>query len=467
MGRAMPNFVAGEILEIYCKAANLDNVQIAMTLNPMNWISATVRHFSNCKVMFGLSKKDDMSRFSAFTTDRFKDTLQNVEILPIEDNAIDATQEGDENVSATYVRDHIDDKEALRKVLPSELSDSQFEEVYNLMNPESGDYPSMTDQARADKFNKRQFNEGGHAETTCPEELRARINQENVQATLEDIYKRLLPKLGLTKDDVECVGSTGKKLPGGTSGDIDLAMPQDKIMQATECETPEEFMDFCQGLFEELDVYDATSKGYGWKSVSCFWPIANEDGKQEGKYVQLDFVITNNMKFVSWGMHGDQEQEVPDGANPDDINPKGAVRMILLKAIAMGGHKTITKTAEIPGEGDNEPIEMVRYDFKFNEGLFKVTRERPKRKRGDGYLGWKVVSKEFVTDDPDKIVKLVFNDDSLDYQDLMTVRDMYDALLDSPMWEDEETRHEIGRCFQNEMEQHKGRYGAPSWLKFN
>ena len=126
-GRSMPNFVAGEILEIYCDAAHLDNVQIAMTLNPMNWISATVRHFSNCKVMFGLSKKDDMSRFSAFTTERFKDTLQNVEILPIEENAIDATQEGDENVSATYVRDHIDDKEALRKVLPSELSDEQFD----------------------------------------------------------------------------------------------------------------------------------------------------------------------------------------------------------------------------------------------------------------------------------------------------------------------------------------------------
>lgn len=466
-GRAMPNFVAGEILEIYCKAANLDNVQIAMTLNPMNWISATVRHFSNCKVMFGLSKKDDMSRFSAFTTDRFKDTLQNVEILPIEDNAIDATQEGDENVSATYVRDHIDDKEALRKVLPSELSDEQFEEVYRLMNPESGDYPSMTDQTRADKFNKRQFNEGGHAETTCPEELRARINQENVQATLEDIYKRLLPKLGLTKDDVECVGSTGKKLPGGTSGDIDLAMPQDKIMQTTECETPEEFMDFCQDMFEELDVYDATSKGYGWKSVSCFWPISNVDGKQEGKYVQLDFVVTNNMKFVTWGMHGSQEIEVPDGASPDDINPKGAIRMILLKAIAMGGHREILKTDDIPGEGENQPVEMVRYDFKFNEGLFKVTRERPKRKRGEGYLGWKVVSKEFVTDDPDEIVHFVFNDDSLDYKDLMTVRDMYDALLDSPMWEDAETRKEIGRCFQNEMQQHKGRYGAPSWLKFN
>ena len=467
LGRAMPNFVAGEILEIYCKAAGLDNVQIAMTLNPMNWISATVRHFSNCKVMFGLSKKDDISRFSAFTTDRFKDTLQNVEILPIEENAIDATTDGDSNISATYVRDHIDDKEALRKVLPSELSDAQFEEVYKLMNPESGDYPSMTDQDRADKFNKRQMvKEGGHAETSCPEELRDRIHQENVEATLDDIYKRLLPKLGLTKDDVASVGSTGKKLPGGTSGDIDLAMPQDKVMKGTGCETPEEFIDYCQDLFKELDVYDAISKGYGWKSVSCFWPIANVDGKQEGKFVQLDFVVTSNMKFVTWGMHSDQEMEVPDGENPDDVNPKGAVRMILLKAIAMGGHKTITKTADIPGEGEG-PIEMERYDFKFNEGLYKVKRERPKRKRGEGYLGWKVVDRKFVTDDPDEIIHILFNDDSIDSQDLMTLKDVYHALMDSPMWEDDETRHEIGRCFNGEMEQHKGRYGAPSWLKFN
>ena len=228
LGRAMPNFVAGEILEIYCQAAHLDNVEIAMTLNPMNWISATVRHFSNCKVMFGLSKKDDISRFEQFTQPKFTSTLQNVEVLPIEENAIDATQEDDSNISATYVRDHIDDKEALKKVLPSELSPEQFEQVYSILNPEGGEYPSMTDQTRADKFNAKQkkvVSEGGHAKSACPEDKKARINQENVEATLQDIYKRLLPRLGLTKDDVQSVGSTGKKLPGGTSGDIDLAMP--------------------------------------------------------------------------------------------------------------------------------------------------------------------------------------------------------------------------------------------------
>jgi hypothetical protein len=95
------------------------------------------------------------------------------------------------------------------------------------------------------KFDESVVVEGGHAKSECPEEKKARIDQENVEETLNDIYKRLLPRLGLTKNDVQSVGSTGKKLPGGTSGDIDLAMPQDKVMKGTGTETPEEFMDYC------------------------------------------------------------------------------------------------------------------------------------------------------------------------------------------------------------------------------
>jgi len=64
-------------------------------------------------------------------------------------------------------------------------------------------------------------------------------------------------------------------------------------------------------------------------------------------------------------------------------------------------------------------------------------------------------------------VQIAFNDKSMKADDLMTVRDMYDALLDSPMWQDEKKRHEIGRCFENIMQRHKGRYNAPSWIKFN
>ena len=63
-GRTMPNFVAGQIMEIYCRAAGIeDKVSISMTLNPMNWVNSMLHHISNCKVMLGLSSKDDPKRF--------------------------------------------------------------------------------------------------------------------------------------------------------------------------------------------------------------------------------------------------------------------------------------------------------------------------------------------------------------------------------------------------------------------
>lgn len=154
-GRTMPNFVAGQIMEVYCKAANLDNVQISMTLNPMNWVNSMLHHISNCKVMLGLSSKDDPKRFDQFTNPKFLDTLQNVEILDVAKNAAPASTSDGDNISATFVRDHIDDKEALRKVLPTELSDAQFDEVFKLMNPEGGKYPPMNDPSLAGKFNQK------------------------------------------------------------------------------------------------------------------------------------------------------------------------------------------------------------------------------------------------------------------------------------------------------------------------
>ena len=79
-------------MEIYCKAAGIeDKVSISMTLNPMNWVNSMLHHISNCKVMLGLSSKDDPKRFDQFTNPKFVDTLQNVEILDVAKNAAPAT----------------------------------------------------------------------------------------------------------------------------------------------------------------------------------------------------------------------------------------------------------------------------------------------------------------------------------------------------------------------------------------
>jgi hypothetical protein len=51
-----------------------------------------------------------------------------------------------------------------------------------------------------------------------------RIHQENVAATLKYIYDTILPAIEIDRKCVQPLGSTGKKLAGGTSGDIDLGI---------------------------------------------------------------------------------------------------------------------------------------------------------------------------------------------------------------------------------------------------
>ena len=75
------------------------------------------------------------------------------------------------------------------------------------------------------------------------------------------------------------------------------------------------------------------------------------------------------------------------------------------------------------------------------------------------------VEKEFVTDDPDEIVKFLYNDTSLTSDDMKTTRDAWDALLDSDMWSDEDTRAEIGRCYEV-LDKIQPTWDSPSWIRF-
>ena len=71
----------------------------------------------------------------------------------------------------------------------------------------------------------RLLNEGGNAVEGV-----SRINQENVAKTLKSFYSKVLPVLRITKNDTAVLGSTGKKLPGGSSGDIDIAVSRPALV---------------------------------------------------------------------------------------------------------------------------------------------------------------------------------------------------------------------------------------------
>lgn len=154
-----------------------------------------------------------------------------------------------------------------------------------------------------------------------------------------------------------------------------------------------------------------------------------------------------------------------DGEADEDVNPKSGFRNGLFTAIARGGHVEVTATADIPGEGENQPVEMTRYDYDYRVGLYRIRRIRKQKKNGT-YAKWSVADKQLVTNDPDEIVQFLYNDKTLMSDDILTPRDAWDALVDSDMWQNPDTRHEIGRCLEVFHEFHPS-WSIPSWAKFN
>ena len=443
-GRTIDSKIVEEILKIYVKAAGLKNVFFDITPRPIQWVSYKIHHYTNCKILLGVSSKDDASRFEVFTTEKFKKTAPGVEILPITDNSVKSTKNGTAPISATYVRNNIDDKNALRKVLPNELSKEQFDKVFKMLNPNIKESKNML-------RNTSLLLEGGHAFPNV-----SRINQENVAATLQDIYEKLLPEMHLTEKDVSVLGSTGKKLPGGTSGDIDLAIDRKKLLSKNHIKDEGEYLAWAEKLAKKFDVKTSIDKKYGFNAVSLRWPIANVDGKQNDKFVQLDFVLPKNMDFVKWGMWTPQEIE-------GEENPKSAIRNMLFLAIGRA-KREILAVDTIPGEGD-VPVKMKRYNYVYNEGLYLVTRERKKKRNGDYASSWTITDKEFITDDPDKITKILFGS-SVKADDIKTVKEVWDVLKKSDMWKDKAMRKEIQRQFETALSQtHEMK--VPSYIRFD
>lgn len=130
---------------------------------------------------------------------------------------------------------------------------------------------------------KSQFNEGGNMFPDC-----VPIHQENVEATLKDIQERYLSKqLHLDpKTDTSTLGSTGKKLKGQTSNDMDIAIDYTKLKEIWDLpewtgKRLEEWVDLAK------DAADKCGVQFNMAATVCSlrWPIANTDGEQENEFI--------------------------------------------------------------------------------------------------------------------------------------------------------------------------------------
>jgi NH3-dependent NAD+ synthetase len=94
-----------------------------MAMRLMSWVKTKIVTMKNVKVMLGVSGKDDSSRFSEFTSDRFKKMHPDIEILPVDDTKMNAVKSSSgKDISATDIRNNIDDNDFLKTILPNKLS---------------------------------------------------------------------------------------------------------------------------------------------------------------------------------------------------------------------------------------------------------------------------------------------------------------------------------------------------------
>ena len=150
-----------------------------------------------------------------------------------------------------------------------------------------------------------------------------RINQENVEATLKAISTKIIKPLKITNKDIGILGSTGKRKPGGSSGDIDIAIDANKVLRANAIQIADELFDFIAGKAKKVSNTVVSNKGTG--VISLQFPISNTDGKQKNKKVQLDLMIVDNLdlaKFNFWSPHEEQSKW------------KGIYRNIILSSMA-------------------------------------------------------------------------------------------------------------------------------------
>jgi len=131
--------------------------------------------------------------------------------------------------------------------------------------------------------------------------------------------------------------------------------------------------------------------------VSFAFPIVNKDGTQKDEYVQVDLMPTYNMEFTEFAYHSPSYLE---------SKYKGLYRNELIFAAARVMDYNVLKKA-IDKEGKEVDVLFQSGSFNLNAGLFRAIKSRM-GKSGSMVKHPVSIEKIFLTDDPNKIVKMVF-----------------------------------------------------------
>ena len=263
------------------------------------------------------------------------------------------------------------------------------------------------------------------------------FEQEEIPGTIEWIEKNVFPTLGINGvgDDAAILGSAGKKLPGVTSGDIDMALSADKIAGNLGASLSDVIFKLNEAL-ESLGL--DTAMNVGLKQISIGAPI---DGDYKNGTGQVDFMLSRDLKWSTFMYHS------PDFTK-DESKYKGAYRNILLMSIIGKSFYEITKQTE-----GGETAEYEAYVIRLNKGVFKVRKSFEGKK---GLIKNAKLLKEFdkeITNAPDDITDILFDND-VKAKDIMTYENLK-ALLESASFKFTDKVSDILEEFKKKLVQNK------------
>ncbi|MFB5634984.1 MAG: hypothetical protein ACE5SV_09010 [Candidatus Nitrosomaritimum aestuariumsis] len=220
----------------------------------------------------------------------------------------------------------------------------------------------------------------------------------------------------MKKDHVATLGSTGKKAPKETSGDIDLALDVTRILENNKISKSSELFKF---VLEKAKKFGSVKPSEGFGVMSLAWPITNTDGEQKGQSVQLDLMLVDSLdlaKFTFWSPSHEQSKW------------KGVYRNMMLSAIA--SHMDF-KTLEVGFDesGEEIPVKFERNFVDLRRGLIRGLQTRI------GATGKllskgrkKTLSTTVVSDQPVEIIRMMLGpdfsvNDAVSFESLLKILD--------------------------------------------
>ena len=131
-GKVVTAEMSKKIWELYIKDAGLKNVKVVVSDVPSPMVAGSeyARYkLKNVNLILGASDKGNDAKRWAWAPKFFEKENPDIYLIPPSETAVKST--GD--ISASYIRDNIDDKEKIKDLFPDDLSDKDLDKIIKML----------------------------------------------------------------------------------------------------------------------------------------------------------------------------------------------------------------------------------------------------------------------------------------------------------------------------------------------